>query len=222
MSQRPWISWCAWGVLIIAVAGGLGWFKGRMSTRPSAWVQVAAEPSRPGAPNGEPGDGIPVPPSPEEHPGPAGQATPGPESWASGSEPAEPAMPKDKPRTEYSTWTTMASALAESERNGKPILIDFNADWCPPCQKMKSEVFDNGVRGQAVQTAVIPVSIVDRIRENGHNPPEIENLQNRFGVNAFPTLVVFSPATGRMVRTQGFGGADQTVQWITEAAQFVR
>jgi protein disulfide-isomerase len=131
-------------------------------------------------------------------------------------------MPKDKPRTEYSTWTTMASALAESERNGKPILIDFNADWCPPCQRMKSEVFDNGVRGQAVQTAVIPVSIVDRIRENGHNPPEIENLQNRFGVNAFPTLVVFSPATGRMVRTQGFGGADQTVQWITEAAQFVR
>ena len=69
---------------------------------------------------------------------------------------------------------------------------------------------------------MIPVSIVDQRRETGSNPPEIEDLQQRYAVKAFPTLVVFSPATGRMVTTRGFGDADQTLAWITQAARSVR
>jgi len=125
-------------------------------------------------------------------------------------------------RAELSYWTTFENAKAESRRNGKPVLIDFNADWCPPCQTMKRQVFDDLGRGRAVRTAVIPVSVVDRFREDGRNPPEIEDLQRRYGVEAFPTLIVFSPESGRTVKAVGFGGADRTVEWITEAAKAVR
>jgi thiol-disulfide isomerase/thioredoxin len=121
-----------------------------------------------------------------------------------------------------SQWTTLEGALAESRRNGKPVLIDFNAEWCGPCRRLKQEVFDDWGRGRVVQTAVIPVSIVDRSREEGCNPPETEDLQQRFQVEAFPTLVVFSPANGRAVRTRGYGDPEQTLAWIREAAQAVR
>lgn len=124
--------------------------------------------------------------------------------------------------TAVSSWTSYSGALSESGRNGKPILIDFNAEWCGPCQRMKQSLFDDGQKGKVVQAAVIPVSITDRRREEGRNPSETEDLQQRFQVDAFPTLVVFSPRTGRTMRTQGFGDADRMLQWITEAAKEVQ
>jgi thiol:disulfide interchange protein len=137
--------------------------------------------------------------------------------------PAEAEKPAEETqRAEVSHWTTLENATAESQRNGKPVLLDFNAEWCGPCRRLKQQVFDDWARGQAVQSAVIPVSVVDRVREDGSNPPEIENLQQRFQVDAFPTLVVFSPRSGRSMRTQGFGGAEGTLAWITEAAKAVR
>jgi thiol:disulfide interchange protein len=130
---------------------------------------------------------------------------------------------RDEPqREEISQWTSFESATAESRRNGKPILIDFNADWCPPCQRMKQQVFDDYSRGRVVQAAVIPVSIVDRRREDGSNLNEVESLQNRYQIEAFPTLIVYSPKTGRSVSKRGFGDADATVEWIEQAARSVR
>lgn len=133
-----------------------------------------------------------------------------------------PGPAQEAPRPILSSWTSFDNAVAESRRNGKPVLIDFNADWCPPCQAMKREVFDDRRRGEAVQIAVIPVSIVDRAREQGRNPRDVEDLQQQYQVDAFPTLILFSPATGRMIRTKGYGGADRTVAWITVGAKSVR
>lgn len=124
--------------------------------------------------------------------------------------------------TEVSHWTTFDDAVAESGRTGKPILLDFNAEWCGPCQALKRSVFDDATNGVAVQTAVIPVSITDRRREDGDNPPQTESLQTRYGIEAFPTLIVFSPRTGRTERVRGFGGPERTTSWILDAAQRVR
>ena len=122
----------------------------------------------------------------------------------------------------YSEWTTYDDAVRQSHDNGKPVLLDFSADWCGPCQMLRHEVFDNEAAATTVKAAVIPVSLVDQVRERGGNPPALEQLQRRFDVQAFPTLVILAPGSGRSARRVGYAGDAETLRWITETAAKLR
>lgn len=118
-------------------------------------------------------------------------------------------------------WVAVADAESRAKQAGKPILYDFNAAWCGPCRALKADVFANAALAQQLESHVVPVSVVDRYREDGRNAPEVDALQQRFGIEAFPTLVVLSPTTGKFEKNEGYGGPDETMAWIARAAASV-
>lgn len=190
-----------WVLLLLPIGLGGGWLAGHMPAKKSKPVVVRTAPADATVPVVAPEvDAYVISPAPAFTPEP----------------------PRETRPAKLSEWTTISAAGEESRRTGKPILLDFNADWCPPCRAMKREVFENGTLGDDVRRAVVPVSVVDRSRENGNNSPEIEELMQNYSIEAFPTLVVFMPGTGRSLQKRGYGDAEATARWIENAANSVR
>jgi thiol:disulfide interchange protein len=119
-------------------------------------------------------------------------------------------------------WRPIASARTEALASGKPILYDFTADWCPPCRAMQRELFSDAQAAAAIDSAFVPVRVLDRQREEGRNSTEVMVLQAQYHVEAFPTLVVVSPQGGAPVTIEGYMGRQATLARLLDAAARVR
>ena len=126
------------------------------------------------------------------------------------------------PHPDAVRWRTPAEGELEARALAKPILYDFTADWCPPCQRMQAEVFADASRAAALEQWVVPVRVLDRSREAGQNSAEVDSLQRHYRVDAFPTLVVAWPGRESYQSTSGYGGAQPTMDWVGSTATTVR
>jgi len=114
----------------------------------------------------------------------------------------------DVPRGAGIHWLTPEEGLSLASSTNKPILYDFTAEWCQPCHMLDAEVFQKPEIARDVNERFIAIRVIDRRREEGRNPPDVQELQQRFGVRGFPTIV-FADGGGERARMEGFRGREE-------------
>lgn len=111
-------------------------------------------------------------------------------------------------------WMTPEVGAAAARNSGKPILYDFTAEWCPPCHVLDREGWADPKVAALVNESYQPVRVVDRTREEGKNPPGMDELQQRYRVSAFPTLVVAAPDGREIAISAGYAGKQRLVSFL--------
>ena len=103
---------------------------------------------------------------------------------------------------EKMVWQPYQQDVYESAvTSGKPVIIDFYADWCIPCKENDKLTFtDPGVISLAGQFHLLKVDLTSSAS------PEVIQLKNQFDIKGVPTIL-FIDRKGREItalRTLGF------------------
>ncbi len=128
--------------------------------------------------------------------------------------------PKGKAKTTHRiAWRSPAEGLKESLQTKKPILYDITAEWCGPCHRLTSTVFENPACAKRINQLFIPVRVLDRQREEGKNPPDIGAIEEKYELQGFPTLVVQFPGRTDSQKLVGYYGREGTMDFLNKAVK---
>jgi thioredoxin 1 len=95
------------------------------------------------------------------------------------------------------------TSFQEVIRSGKPVLVDFSAEWCGPC-KMMAPILKEAKDSLGDKATIIKIDI-DRNRE----------AAEQFGIQSVPTLILFKDGVVKW-RQSGVVPAKSLVQVISQ------
>jgi len=109
------------------------------------------------------------------------------------------------PSSQTSTVKQFDAALQRAREGGRPVMIDFGAEWCAACKELERDTYvDPTVVSEATRFVNIKVDGTNEV-------DEVEALYQRFGVQGLPT-VAFISSKGEVLadpRITGFLRADK-------------
>ena len=115
--------------------------------------------------------------------------------WLQGPASAETALPAGQ----GFTWVdSEAQGMARARAEGRPVVIDFTADWCAACKELAKDTFPAPeVRRQA--SRFVAIRIDSTSMDDG-----IRALHERYAVRGLPTVVLLDSEGREKRRLTGF------------------
>ena len=100
------------------------------------------------------------------------------------------------------------SALREAKRQGKPVVIDFGAQWCPWCKRLEAETLSNKEVQKALNSFVALKVDMTRPKKNERA------FARKFGVEGLPTVA--------FVNSKGIELKELKLVGFTPASEFLK
>jgi len=93
-----------------------------------------------------------------------------------------------KPQAAEIAWLhDEKAALQLAQSTGKPILVDFFADWCAACKELDESTFSDPTVKQTVMDRFVPLKV------NGtEETDEVTRLYEKYGVPGLPTVLMMA------------------------------
>jgi thiol:disulfide interchange protein len=146
--------------------------------------------------------------------------------WAAPAEAGSPAEPNPgsepgstpDPAASPLHWHPVGDEEVLADREGKPILYFFTADWCAPCHQMKRTLFADPEKVSRISEWFVPVEVQDVRAETGENPPAVDEAIERYRVMSLPTMVVALPDGRELGQHRGYAGEERAWRWLNQQA----
>jgi len=107
---------------------------------------------------------------------------------------AKPAIPKPVPVEEVHWYSTLDEATTAAKESGRPMLVDFWADWCAACKVMDKEAYAQPAFAEAAQHFIA-------VRVNYDKKTA---LARKYNVNELPTLLFTDSYGTELFRHTGY------------------
>ena len=120
------------------------------------------------------------------------------------------ALPRSSGGSHVHWETYNASAISAT---GKPVIIDFYADWCIPCKELDEKTFSN-------PDVASELDRFTRVKADLTKPedPEVQKLTKQYQIVGVPTLI-FLDSSGHELNAQRLIGFEAPRQFLARLKQ---